>query len=402
MLIAVSPQPRAIPMPPRREPVGRAWLVASGLADRRVSEPHLVFSSPGGLCFVEDAGSRNGTWLNGVRLQPGERVPLPDGALLRLGSTLFVYREELRGGLEPSPPLGRMIGPYGLRGVAEALAGFQRVPPGNVLIEGESGTGKELASEVVAAALGRSAPFGALNMAAIPAALFEAHLFGHTAGAFSGATRASRGVIAAHDGGAVFLDEIGELPLELQPKLLRLLENREVQPVGAERASRVKILLIAATNRPLEDAAREGTFRPDLLARLLQARLELPPLRERPEDLFALLTAAAASRGLLLSPERVEIEALERMLLHPWRLNIRELMAVMDRLLALDPGALRLWAVEQVLGPLPSTPRAGTLAAEEIARTLALCNGNESEAARRLGVSRGKLRRVLGRGTSPP
>jgi DNA-binding NtrC family response regulator len=388
-------------MPPRREPVGRAWLVASGLADRRVSEPHLVFSSPGGGCFVEDAGSRNGTWLNGVRLQPGERVPLADGALLRLGSTLFVYREELRGSLEPSPPLGRMIGPYGLRGVAEALAGFQRVPPGNVLIEGESGTGKELASEVVAAALGRSSPFGALNMAAIPAALFEAHLFGHIAGAFSGATRASRGVIAAHDGGAVFLDEIGELPLELQPKLLRLLENREVQPVGAERASRVKVLLIAATNRPLEDAAREGTFRSDLLARLLQARIELPPLRERPEDIFALVTAAAASRGFPLAPERTEIEAVERMLLHPWRLNIRELMAAMDRLLALDPAALRLWAVEQVLGPLPSTPRAGTLAAEEIARTLALCNGNESEAARRLGVSRGKLRRILGRGTSP-
>jgi DNA-binding NtrC family response regulator len=384
-------------MPPRREAVGRSWLAASGIADRRVSEPHLVFSSPGGGCFVEDAGSRNGTWVNGVRLRPGERVALADGALLRVGSTLLVYREELRGGLDPSPPLGRMIAPYGLRGLAEALAGFRRIPPGNVLLEGESGTGKELASEVIATALGRRSPVGALNLAAIPSTLFEAHLFGHAAGAFSGANKAARGVIAAHDGGAVFLDEIGELPLELQPKLLRLLENREVQPVGAERVARVDVLVIAATNRSLEDAVQQGRFRADLLARLIQARVELPPLRERPEDVLALAWAAAAARGFPLAAERVEVEAAERLVSHPWRLNLRELLAAVDRLMALEPGALRLWAVEQVLGPPAQGPRAGTLVVEQVEQALAQCQGNESEAARRLGVSRGKLRRLLAR-----
>ncbi len=396
-LIAVFPSLRGLPMPPRREATGRSWLAASGIVDRQVSEPHLVFSSPGGGCFVEDASSRNGTWVNGVRLRPGERVALSDGALLRLGSTLLVYREELRGGLEPSPPLGRMIAPYGLRGLAEALAGFQRIPPGNVLLEGESGTGKELASEVVAAALGRRFPVGALNLAAIPSTLFEAHLFGHAAGAFSGASKAARGVIAAHDGGAVFFDEIGELPLELQPKLLRLLENREVQPVGAERVARVDVLVIAATNRSLEEAVQQGRFRADLLARLLQARVELPPLRERPEDVLALVWSAAAARGFPLAAERVEVEAAERLVLHPWRLNLRELFAAVDRLMALEPGVLRLWAVERVLGPAPG-PKVGVLVREQVEQVLAQCQGNESEAARRLGVSRGKLRRLLARG----
>jgi DNA-binding NtrC family response regulator len=266
-----------------------------------------------------------------------------------------------------------------------------------VLLEGESGTGKELAAEVVATALGRRSPVGALNLAAIPSTLFEAHLFGHAAGAFSGASKAARGVIAAHDGDAVFFDEIGELPLELQPKLLRLLENREVQPVGAERVARVDVLVIAATNRSLDEAVQQGRFRADLLARLLQARIELPPLRERPEDVLALVWSAAAARGVSLAAERVEVEAAERLVLHPWRLNLRELLAAMDRLLALEPGALRLWAVEQVLGPSPG-PKAGVLVVEQVEQVLAQCQGNESEAARRLGVSRGKLRRMLARG----
>lgn len=397
-LIAVFPRAAASPVPYGREPVGRSWLEALGLPDRRVSERHLLFSRPGGQPFLEDAGSRNGTWVNGARLGPGERAALADGAVVRAGSTLLVFREELLGEFAPAPPLCRMVGPYGLRSVAEALAGFQRVAPSNVLIEGESGAGKELAAEAVAVALGRHGVYGAVNMAAIPASLFEAHLFGHTAGAFSGATKASRGFIAAHDGGTVFLDEIGELPAELQPKLLRLLENREVQPVGAERAHAVDLLLIAATNRPLEDAANQGTFRPDLLARLARARVDLPPLRERPEDLFAILQAGAAARGMPFLPELIEVESLERLMLHPWKLNIRELLAVLDRLLAIAPGALPLWAVERVLGPAPTSLRPGALVAEQVAQIIALCQGNETEAARRLGVSRGKLRRFLARG----
>jgi DNA-binding NtrC family response regulator len=296
-----------------------------------------------------------------------------------------------------------MIGPFGLREVATALAAIELMRPSNVLIRGETGTGKELAARAVAAALDRSAPYVAINVASIPSGVFEGQVFGHVAGAFSGAKKAGKGVVAAHDGGTVFFDEIGELSLDLQPKLLRLLENREIQPVGGERPITVDVALIAATHRDLEAMVEADRFREDLFARMAPVTLTLPPLRRRPEDVFAILAAIARRGGASLEPADVEVEAVERLLRDPWPTNVRGLHALWTRLQMTDPRpGLRAWAIREILGPAPeataespASPEPTPLTRESVTEALAACEHNESRAARRLGVSRGKLRRFL-------
>jgi DNA-binding NtrC family response regulator len=342
---------------------------------------------------VADAGSRNGTWVNGRRLSPRDLTPVEDGTVVRIGRTLFVYREELPGSFEPAPPVGGLVGPYGLRGVTEPLAGLSRSRPGNVLVEGETGVGKELVARAAAAALGREAPFGAVNAAALPRGVFESQMFGHVAGAFSDARGASPGIVAAHDGGTLFLDEIGELDLDLQAKLLRLLENREVLPVGAQRPVRVDVLVVAATNRDLADGVSRGAFRRDLLARLAMARILVPPLRERREDIFAVASALASRAGGALSAETSEVEAVERLLLEPWTGNVRELDAALAAARRLDPApGLRLWALDEVLGERSGHPPA--LTEEAVEAAVQAAGGNVTAAAEKLGVSRGKLLRA--------
>ena len=400
-LVCAFPRPIAFALPDSGTVIGRGWLAEHGLADTEVSSSHVRIDRAGGTLRVADAGSRNGTWVNGTRLGPRDLVPLDDGAVLRLGRTIFVARQGLLGSFEPAAPLGELVGPYGLRAVAQAVAGLGRDRPGNVLLEGESGVGKELAARVVAAALGRAEPFAAVNVAGVAAGVFESQMFGHVAGAFSGARGGGApGIVAAHDGGTLFLDEIGELAQELQPKLLRLLENRELLPVGAERALRVDVLCIAATNRNLEAMVEGGTFRHDLLARLAMARLELPPLRARREDLFAVATALAQRARSELSPERSEVEAVERLLLEPWPGNVRQLDATLGAIRRLDgePG-LRLWALDETLGRT-GAPQPG-LTAEVVEAAIEAADGNVTAAAAELGVSRGKLLRLRRRAKKP-
>lgn len=394
-LLVAFPEPRVLPVPIPNEPIGREWLALNGIVDARVSTKHVAMSRPGGGLFVEDLGSRNGTWVNAIRLAPRERVAVNDGALLRIGRTLLVYRSDFRGVDAPDAPLGRLVGPYGLRGVRETIAALAARPPRNVLIEAETGAGKELVAYAVAEALGRAKPYAAANVVGIAAGVFESQLFGYVPGAYSGSGKGSPGIFVAHQGGAVFLDEIGELPLEVQPKLLRVLDNREVLPVGANRAVPVDVLVISATNQPLERMVEEGKFRRDLHARLAAARIEIPPLRERAEDIFAIAQALLAQRNERFDAARVEVEAVERLMLHDWKSNVRELAAAIDRVAMIEPPpGLRLQSVEAVLGK-QSAPPSGTLTAESVARALADANGNESEAARRLGVTRGKLRRFI-------
>jgi transcriptional regulator with PAS, ATPase and Fis domain len=361
-----------------------------------VSSKHLVVSRPGGNLFVEDAGSRNGTWVNGTRLGPRERVAISDGAILRAGRTVLIYRDDFVGDEAPSLPIGALVGPFGLRRVMDAVRAIGASKPTNVLIEGETGTGKEVVAHAIAEAAGRGARIGTVNVAGVAAGVFESQLFGYVPGAYSGSGKGSPGVFVAHDGGAVFLDEIGELPLELQAKLLRVLDNREVLPVGAVKPSKIDVLVIAATNRPLEDAVAKGTFRRDLLARLSAARIDLPPLRERAEDVYPIADALVAARGSHhFDVERVEVEAVERLMLHPWLSNVRELAAVVQRMAMIEPPpALRLEVVEQVLGPGSASP-SSAITLEQARDALAKAGGNESAAARMLGVSWGKLRRVL-------
>lgn len=395
-LVVAFPEPRALPVPLPSDPLGRDWLAARDAADARVSTKHVAFTRAGGSLFVEDLRSRNGTWLDGVRLPPGERVPIADGALLRVGRTLLVYRDGFTGLDSPSPPIGELVGPYGLRGVASALDALQKRPTNNVLIEGETGTGKELLAREVATRRGRAKLYGTVNVAGVPAGVFESQLFGYVRGAYSGSGSGSPGLLLAHDRGAVFLDEIGELPLELQPKLLRFLEAREILQVGANRPTTADVLVIAATLRPLEELAREGRFRSDLLARF-GARLDLPPLRERIEDVFAIVQAIARRRDERYDVAQVEVEAVERLLLHDWSRNVRELAATLDRIAALaPPPQLPFWAVDRVLGPR-AVQSTAPLTSETIQQALEASGGNESAAARKLGITRARLRRFLGK-----
>lgn len=396
-LVCAHPRPVALAVPDSGSVVGRDWLQKHGLADTEVSGAHLEIDRAGGVLRVSDAGSRNGTWVNGQRLPPRERTPLADGATLRMGRTLFVYREKLAGSFEPAPPVGELVGPWGLRAVAEAIEGLRKTEAGNVLVHGETGTGKELVARAVAAAFGREKKLGAVNVAGVARGVFESQMFGHVAGAFSDARTASPGIVVAHDGGAVFLDEIGELDLDLQAKLLRLLENREVLPVGAQRPLSVDVLFIAATNRDLESMVERGEFRRDLFARLAMATIEVPALRDRSEDLFSIVQELWRRAKVPAPPlEQIEVEAVERLLLEPWPGNVRELAAVLAAVRRVDPEpGLRLWALHEVVGERSDGKTA--LTREVVDAEVAAQGGNVTKAAAKLGVSRGKLLRMLKR-----
>ena len=391
-LVCALPRPVAIALPDSGTLIGRSWLAERGLADVEVSTRHLRIDRAGGALRVADAGSSNGTWVNGSRLAPRDLTPLEDGAVLRLGRTIFVYREELHGSFEPAPPVGKLVGPYGLRTVAQGVSGLPRSRPANVLIEGETGVGKELVARAAAAALGRETPFAAVNVAGIARGVFESQMFGHVAGAFSDARNAAPGIVVAHDGGTIFLDEIGELDKDLQAKLLRLLDNREVLPVGAQRPTLVNVLVVAATNRDLEEMVERDAFRRDLFARLAMARIHIPALRDRCEDIFSVACELVRRAGGSLTAEQVEVEAVERLLLEPWPGNVRELDAALAAVRRLDPEpGLRMWAVEEVLGK--ASGHKAALTQEVVDAAIEAAGGNVTAAAEKLGVSRGKLLR---------
>lgn len=398
-LVRVFPDPQAVALPDSGTVLGRAWLAERGLADSEVSTAHLGIDRAGGVLRVRDLGSRNGTWVNGVRLTAHEAVTLDDGATLRFGRTLFVYRERLTGPLTPEPPLFGMVGPFGLRELATTLEALPRTGAKNVLIEGESGVGKELVARAIAEAFGRARVFAPVNVAGIARGVFESQFFGHVAGAFSDARSASPGIVLAHDGGAVFLDEIGELELGLQAKLLRLLENREVLPVGAHKPIQADVLVIAATHRDLEQSVESGEFRFDLFHRLAMVRVKVPALRERREDIFAIASELARRDGAELSREGVEVEAVERLLLEPWPGNVRQLVAALRQIRQVDPErGLRLWPLDEVLGP--KRQATGVLTERAARAAIDAADGNVTRAAAQLGVSRGKLLRLMKRANS--
>lgn len=393
VLLGAFPRSFLVPFPKRGEAIGREEIAALGHTDSKMSTAHVRCGSGRNGFWIEDAGSRNGTFVDGQRLPPDERVELTDGAVVRLAVTVFVFRAAYRGEGAPARPLGKLVGPWGLGSLHAALARL-RPGPANVLIEGPTGVGKELLAPEVANRLGRDPRrFAAINVASFPESMFDAQLFGWERGAFSGAVQSSRGVLREYDGGTVFLDEIGELPASLQPKLLRLLENREVWSIGAARAQPVDLAILGATNRSLEAMVKSNAFRADLLARF-PSRLSIPPLEDRPEDLHAISVALWERRfgPLDLSRTRVDAEAVERLMLHDWPANVRDV----DRLLAMvDPDAgLKLSTVHAFLGDRGPVS-APILTRETIAQAMSATGGNQSAAARKLGVNRPKLLREL-------
>jgi two-component system, NtrC family, response regulator AtoC len=203
-----------------------------------------------------------------------------------------------------------------------------------VLVRGESGTGKELVARAIHAASPRmDGPFVAVNCAALPASLLESELFGFERGAFTGAHARRKGLVEAADGGSLFLDEIGDMSLEAQARLLRVLQEREILRIGGREPVRVDLRVIAATHRDLEAMAASGQFRADLLYRLAVFPLHLPPLRERPQDIPGLIEHFLAKHGArkALRPPRPDAESLRRAMAYPWPGNVRELENFVER-----------------------------------------------------------------------
>ena len=276
----------------------------------------------------------------------------------------------------------------------------ERVAPRDVtvLITGESGTGKELVARAIVRASPRAErPYVRFNCAALPRELAEAELFGHSRGAFTGAARARPGLFREADGGTLLLDEIGELDPATQGALLRVLQEREVRPVGEDRPVKVDVRVLAATNRDLTRDVEQGRFRKDLFYRLDVVTIRVPPLRERPEDVVPLAELFAGRFGdrFGLEHPRLSEAVLERLRRHAWPGNVRELEHVIERLVALagdpvldaDPFGNES-ADPAAAGEPGLRERVAAFERGLVAEALARCQGNQSEAARQLGISR--------------
>jgi transcriptional regulator with AAA-type ATPase domain len=355
---------------------------------------------------LEDAGSKNGCLVNGVATTRAEIV---DGDVLELGRTFFVFREAIPCGSADPPVLDTATEAPPAPGLATLLPSlghaFARLAllarsPISVVLEGETGTGKEVVARAIHALSGRGGELVAVNCGALPATLVEAELFGHKKGAFSGATEDRPGLIRSADRGTLLLDEIGDLPLASQAAFLRVLQEREVRPVGGTRAAPVDFRLIAATHRSLEEMVAAGTFRADLHARIAGHTLELPPLRERREDLGLLLGALLRR----LSPDRASLihpRAVRALLRYPFPGNVRELEKCLGTGLVLaGTGALDL---EHLPGAVQRESTELEPEAEDDARHARIVallrehDGNIAAVARAMGKARMQVQRWLKR-----
>lgn len=298
----------------------------------------------------------------------------------------------------PLPPLpaGLICASAAMRRVLEtaAVVAPSQAP---VLILGDSGVGKEMVAQTIHQWSPRAGgPLVAANCAGLPETLIESELFGHTKGAFTGATQARHGYFRAADGGTLFLDEIGELPLHLQPKLLRAIETGQITPVGSDESLHVDTRLIAATNRNLSEAVEAGQFREDLFYRINVIELIVPPLVERQEEILPLARRFAAE--FAGTPVRLSPQAVQCLLAYPWPGNVRELRNAIQRACLLCRGDVvlpeHLPPKVAALAGSHSAPSAGRLSQVEratILATLEECQGNRTHAAQKLGISRRAL-----------
>ena len=302
------------------------------LTDDQVSRFHCILTHERGRWRVVDSASRNGTVLNGVAVRDAY---LPPDARLEIGQSIVRVRElpsKTRAALAPVATYGTLHGRSEpmrrLFAVLDCIAQSEAT----VLIEGESGSGKELVTtEIVRRGPRAAGPLVVIDCGAISPQLVESALFGHCRGAFTGADREQAGAFEAAAGGTVFLDEIGEMPLELQPKLLRVLESRAICRVGETRTRRVDVRIIAATNRDLAREVNNGRFREDLFFRLSVVTVRVPPLRERLEDLELLVTVLAGALGVAGAQDLFTREVLQSMAQHDWPGNVRELRNFVER-----------------------------------------------------------------------
>ena len=405
-----------------RQQIGNPIQLSVRMADPWLSSMHARLTYVLRRWILEDAGSKNGCTVQGVRQTQAQ---LEDGDIIELGYTFFIFREDLPHDASdpmvfevPAPDrLTAKTGPAsGAGGKLATLLpslerGFSRLASVakstvSVLIEGETGTGKEVIARALHEQSERKGDFVAINCGALPRDLVEGELFGFRRGAFSGATEDRPGLLRSADRGTLFLDEIGDLPAPSQAALLRVLQEREVRPVGATRAVPVDLRVVAATHRPLERMVEAGTFRADLFARLAGYRVELPPLAMRREDLGVItgtiLRELAPDRAanLELAPR-----AARALLYYPWPGNVRELEKCLESALVLLGEGTRIelehlpLAVQGALTETGAGRRTaeGNAEREKLVALMREHKGNVAAVARAMGKARMQIQRWLKR-----
>jgi DNA-binding NtrC family response regulator len=315
------------------------------LADETVSRAHCRIFREGDQYLIADLGSTNGTFVNRVRVR---EAFLHENCTITLGNTDLRFHpidEKLRIVPSDRERFGEIIGRD--RSMREIYAILEKIAPTDttIVVEGETGTGKEVVARTIhQQSRRREGPFIVFDCGAVPENLIESELFGHEKGSFTGAVATRQGVFELAHGGTVFLDELGELQLDLQPKLLRVLEQREVRRIGGSKPLKVDVRIVAATNRDLEEEVRAGRFREDLYYRLSVVRLRLPALRERAADV-ELLARHFLSHGQFNRDRRglqrvqaIAPDVLERLRQYAWPGNVRELLNVMERAVSFADG----------------------------------------------------------------
>jgi len=396
--------------------IGRGAECDLTIDEESVSRAHARITR-GVTIGIEDLGSTNGTKVGGHRLAPGARTEIQVGTILELGDVLVLVRPAniaapIRPRQEATPVPGAVFVHESMK---ELYGLLEIIGPSdvNVLVLGETGVGKDVFASAVHTTSSRGQrPFVRINCAALAESLLEAELFGFERGAFTGASQAKAGLFESAEGGTVFLDEIGEMPLTTQAKLLRVVENREVTRIGSLRTQRIDVRIVAATNRDLAVLSELGQFRADLYYRLAGVSVVIPPLRRRPSDLPALARHFLGKSPAAL-PLTAPVEA--ALAVHRWPGNVRELKSVLERALLLARGGpltvdhLRFGSsiLNEVMPastrePATVWPGAGGVREamqrterDRILATVAECDGNHSEAARRLGISRTTLLKRL-------
>ena len=313
--------------------------------DDTVSRYHCRIVQEPDAYVIQDMGSTNGTLVNRIRIKEAFLKP---GCMITVGKTDIRF-QSLDERVEITPAnrdrFGRIVG-TSIR-MREIFGILEKIAPTSVtvIIEGETGTGKEVVARTIHEASRRAdKPFVVFDCGAVPENLIESELFGHEKGSFTGAIMARQGLFEVAQGGSIFLDELGELSLDLQPKLLRALEQREIRRVGSNKPIKIDVRVIAATNRNLAEEVKAGRFREDLFYRLSVVRLILPPVRERKEDLPH-LTKHILSRGVFNKDadgnqrvKGVARDALDALMNYEWPGNVRELVNVVERACAYCDG----------------------------------------------------------------
>lgn len=402
--VTVGPEPLLI---------GRDPACGLVIAESGVSAMHAELTATPKGVRLRDLGSKNGTWVGDLRISE---------AYLTKSTQFWVARTELR--FEVAKPekvdLPEMsqLGPlYGTSAAMRDL--FRRLQKGaptdlTVLVQGETGTGKELVAQAIHAASKRKGgPFVVVDCGSIAPTLAEATLFGHEKGAFTGATSTRESPFVEANGGTIFLDELGELPLDVQPKLLRALAERRVKRVGSNTYEEFDARVVAATRRDLEAAVNLGTFRSDLYFRLAQVRAHVPPLRQRLEDIPGLIKIMLEQLGAKNAWRRVSRSTLDRLLRYDWPGNVRELRNAVSVALALADEGEPL-DIAAAVGLKAAKPKGKVVDVSAIrgyhdakrealhqferayfAQLVEATNGNVAEISRRTGLQRTHVRKYL-------